>query len=94
MGVWMHWKDRRRTMATAQSSTQSTSTPRSLPATAVNRLVTAIQGLCFWATIVLPLVITSAIVTGHIATAPNAVSSLVPVTFVCALCSRSYSPRL
>ena len=81
-------------MATPSPSTQHTSTPRSTISRTLNQLLTMFQAVSFWATVVLPLVLTVAVATGAIAAAPKLVSELIPVTVACALCSRSYSPRL
>jgi len=65
-----------------------------LTRTLFERSATAVQAVSFWATVALPLVIAVALATGTVATAPKLVTALVPLTMVCALCSRSYSPRL
>jgi hypothetical protein len=80
-------------MATASPS-NDTPTVRTLFTAVTDRLVTATQAVSFWATILLPMVVLTAILTGTITAAPIFIAALVPLTIVCAFYSRSYSPRI
>jgi hypothetical protein len=55
--------------------------------------VTAVQGVAFWATIPLPLVIVATLLTGTVASAPVLVVGLVLLNVVCAVLGHTYSPN-
>ncbi|WP_135305947.1 hypothetical protein [Haloarcula amylovorans] len=82
-------------------STASSSLPRppaiitivqSVAAATIKALVTAIQGLAFWATILLPIVISMTLLTGVVASSPHFVSGLFVLNVVCAVFGQNYSP--
>lgn len=68
------------------------STLQALLATVVETIVSLCQGIAFWATIPLPLVIAGALVTNVVATRPFLVGGLVVLNIVCAALGHNYSP--
>ncbi|WP_284011750.1 MULTISPECIES: hypothetical protein [Haloarcula] len=64
-----------------------------LLATVVETIVSVFQGIAFWATIPLPLVIAGTLATNVVATRPLLVGGLVVLNIVCAALGHNYSPN-
>ena len=71
---------------TAESNVQS------LFAMVVETIVSVFQGVAFWATIPLPLVIAGTLATNAVAAQPLLVGGLVVLNIVCAIFGHNYSP--
>jgi hypothetical protein len=69
------------------------STLQALLATIVETIVSLFQGIAFWATIPLPLVIAGTLATNVVATRPLLVGGLVVLNIVCAALGHNYSPN-
>ncbi|MFC7076173.1 hypothetical protein [Haloarcula halophila] len=66
---------------------------QALLATVVETIVSLFQGIAFWATIPLPLVIAGTLATNVVATRPLLVGGLVVLNIVCAALGHNYSPK-
>ncbi|MBX0295891.1 hypothetical protein [Haloarcula nitratireducens] len=70
------------------------STLRTVGAVTVDACATLVRGVAFWATIPLPVLIASTLVTGFVASSPRSVVALVALNVVCAVVGRNHSPAL
>lgn len=68
-------------------------TIQTLATAAAEASITAVQGLAFWATILLPLVISATLLTDIVTSSPHLVGGLFVSNVVCAVGGQSYSPR-
>ncbi|KAA9396575.1 hypothetical protein Har1130_18190 [Haloarcula sp. CBA1130] len=59
----------------------------------VETIVAVFQGVAFWASIPLPLVIAATLATNVVAAQPLLVSGLVVLNIVCAVLGHNYSPN-
>ncbi|WP_151099618.1 MULTISPECIES: hypothetical protein [unclassified Haloarcula] len=66
---------------------------QSLVAMIVETIVAVFQGVAFWASIPLPLVIAATLATNVVAAQPLLVSGLVVLNIVCAVLGHNYSPN-
>ena len=66
---------------------------QSLVAMIVETIVAVFQGVAFWASIPLPLVIAGTLATNVVAAQPLLVSGLVVLNIVCAVLGHNYSPN-
>ncbi|NLV08284.1 hypothetical protein GOC83_19385 [Haloarcula rubripromontorii] len=65
---------------------------QSLLAMAVETIVSVFQGVAFWASIPLPLVIAGTLATNVVAAQPLLVGGLVVLNIACAILGHNYSP--
>lgn len=65
---------------------------QSLLAMVVETIVSVFQGVAFWASIPLPLVIAGTLASNVVAAQPLLVSGLVVLNIVCAIFGHNYSP--
>lgn len=66
---------------------------QSLVAMVVKAIVSVFQGVAFWASIPLPIVIAGTLATDVVAAQPLLVSGLVVLNIVCAVLGHNYSPN-
>lgn len=96
MGVPLYGKLTSQPMSTVDPSTlqlPADTGVRTRLSGAVSVACTAVRGVAFWTTILLPLVIVGTLLTGVLAAAPLFVAGLVVLNVVCAVLGQSYSPN-